>query len=298
MDIANYIGLFLLKNRFCYVHGLGNMEVKKRPATYDGNALQSPSYEVVVTQGGSIDDSLANFIATGEQISISKAANALREYSTQARKDMAAGKEVAIPNIGKLIEENGKVSFRTDPNFQYTPAGIPTIRNSRQLDEQNEKIVNKPVFPVPHKANSVNWSMIILVFVLLIILGGGGYGIYYYTHDRSGNTTITDTVVKTQAIPTDTTSNVLKDTTTQVQPPTDTNQVNAYKMVIGNYNTEQRAERRIKALTMNGNHVEMQKQDSVNFLVITTINCRATDTLHTEDSLRSLFGYKEVVILK
>src|SRR4051794_6193053 len=100
MDIARYIGLFLLKNQFCYVHGLGNMELKKVPATNDGKSLQAASYEIVVTPGGSIDDNLANFIATNEQISISKAANTLREYSIQARKDMSEGKEVPIPGLG------------------------------------------------------------------------------------------------------------------------------------------------------------------------------------------------------
>src|SRR3954462_2687050 len=129
MDIAKYIGLFLLKNHFCYVHGLGNMELNKRPAMHDGKSLQSPSYEVVVTPGGSIDDNLANFIATNEQISISKAANALREYSIQARKDLAQGKEGPFPNIGKFVEENGKVRFITDNTFRFTPAGIPTIKN-------------------------------------------------------------------------------------------------------------------------------------------------------------------------
>src|SRR6185312_10774720 len=163
MDIAKYIGLFLLKNHFCYVHGLGNMELTRKPAIHDGKALQPPSYEVMVTPGGSIDDNLANFIATNEQISISKAANALRDFSIQARKDMSDGKEVEIPNIGKFVEESGKVKFITNDNFRFTPAGIPTIRNSKQLEEQNAKPAHKPSYPPPHKADSINWSMVILV---------------------------------------------------------------------------------------------------------------------------------------
>src|SRR6185437_14180538 len=102
MDVAKYIGLFLLKNHFCYIHGLGNLELHKKSASYDGTALQAPSYEVVVTPAGSIDDNLANFIATNEQTSISKASNALRDFSIQARADLQAGKEVLIPHIGKF----------------------------------------------------------------------------------------------------------------------------------------------------------------------------------------------------
>ena len=81
MEIDKYIGQFILKNNFCYIHGLGNLELQKRTTMHDGKALVPPTYEVVVTAGGSIDDSFANFIATNEMISISKAANALREYS-------------------------------------------------------------------------------------------------------------------------------------------------------------------------------------------------------------------------
>jgi nucleoid DNA-binding protein len=306
MDIANYIGLFLLKNHFCYVHGLGNMELKKRSATFDGKALQSPSYEVIVTMGGSIDDNLANFIATNEQISISKAANALRDFSVQSRKDMAAGKEVPIPNIGKFSEQDGKVMFVTDANFQYTPAGIPTIRNSKQLDEQQAKIANKPAYPTPHKADSLNWSMIILVAVLLIIVGGGAYGIYYYTSHKSTTAAVStkDTVVTTQQMPAPVADTMHRDTTSvQAAPstatgPVDTITVNSYKMIIGSYPTSERAGHRVRTLTNNGDHVDMVKKDSANYLVITIVNCRSVDTLHAEDSLQRLFGYKEVMILK
>ena len=318
MEIANYIGLFLLKNHFCYVHGLGNMELKKRSASFDGKALQAPSYEVIVTQGGSIDDNLANFIATNEQISISKAANGLRDYSIQARKDLAAGKEVPIPNIGKFTEENGKVTFVTDANFQYTPAGIPTIRNSKQLEEKNAKIEQKPAYPPPHKADSVNWSMVILVAVLLIVVGGGAYGIYYYTsHSKKNKPTVvtsTDTVIKAQTVPVQDTSTLHRDSTMPATIPTatatqtvtaapqqpapgDIGRVTAYKMIIGNYPTMERAEHRVRNLRINGNHVDVMQKDA-NFFVVTTINCSAADTLHVEDSLQSLFGSKGVMTTK
>ena len=68
MDIAKYIGQYLLKNSFCYIHGLGNLEISKKPAFYDGKSLQAPTYEIVLSSGGSIDDNFANFIATNEQI--------------------------------------------------------------------------------------------------------------------------------------------------------------------------------------------------------------------------------------
>jgi len=305
MEIAKYIGLFLLKNHYCYIHGLGNMELKKRPATYDGSSLQAPSYEVIVTQGGSIDDNLANFIATSEQISISKAANELREYSIQTRKDIAEGKEVPIPNIGRFAEVNGKVKFITDDNFRFTPAGIPTVKNSKQLEEQNSKPLHKPSYPPPHKADSVNWSMVILAVVLVLIVGGGIYGIWYYSHNSNAVTEpvvpVKDTVVKAVPPPVapDTTM-VKKDSVAApaAPPVVDSMQVTPYKIVIGDYRTKEKAEKRVQTLTLNRNKVEMLPRDSTNFLVVTTINCRAVDTAHVKYSLKRLFGFKDVAIIR
>ncbi len=284
------------------------MELVKRPATHDGKALQPPSYEVQVTPGGSIDDNLANFIATNEQISISKAANTLREYSIQARKDMAEGKEVPIPHIGHFIEGGGRVKFVTDANFRYTPAGIPTIKNSKQLDEQNSRLQQKPSYPEPHKADSVNWSMVILVVVLLIILGGGGYGIYYYMKSMKATPAPVavvpkDTVVQAPAtVATPDTTKLVKDTTAAVAQATTVSATSGdtvkhtYKMIIGDYPELEKAEKRVRNLKMNGNRTDILPKDSGGYYVFTNIKCLVTDTTHVKDSLRILFGYKHVTI--
>jgi nucleoid DNA-binding protein len=306
MDIAKYIGQFLLKNHFCYVHGLGNMELRKLPATHDGQALHAPSYEIVVTPGGSIDDNLANFIATNEQISISKAANALRDYSIQARKDMAQGKEVPIPNLGKFVEENGKVKFITDENFRFTPASIPTIKNSKQLEEQNSKPVHKPSYPAPHKADSVNWSMVVLVAVLLLILCGGGYGIYYYTAGSNKSNTappvpvaaIKDTT-RAQAVVVDSTHGPIPDSLAQpLTMPVDSTQVITYKMSIKEYRKKTTADNRVIDLGKSGVHAETFRVDSADYLVLAAISCRPADTTHVKDSLSRLYAFKNVRIFK
>jgi nucleoid DNA-binding protein len=308
MDITKYIALFLLKNHFCYIHGLGNLELIRIKASLEGDTLQAPAYTVTITPGGSIDDNLANFIATNEQISISKAANALREFSTQARKDLTQGKEIVIPNIGKLVEHNGKVKFVTDENFKFTPSGIPTIKNSKQLDEQNLKLAHKPAYPPPSKADSINWSMIILVAILLLVLAGGGYGIYYYksTHKPSipvvDATLPKDTVKATAVAEPDTlpphVDTVNSPASVMAPPIADSMTQSRFKMIIGDYHTRERAEKRIKNLTLNGNQVEMVQKDSTDFLVITTISCRSVDTTHVKDSLKALFGFKGVALYK
>ena len=303
MDIAKYIGLFLLKNHYCYIHGLGNLELIKRPATHDGTALQAATYEVVVTPGGSIDDNLANFIATNEQISISKAANALREYSIQARKDMANGNEVPVPHIGHFIEKDSKVKFVTDANFHFTPAGIPTIRNSKQLEEQNSRLQHKPAYPEPQKADSITWSMVILVVVLLLILGGGGYGVYYYMRNNQAKPTPVAKVTPPppakdsmkQSVFADS-AGVKRDSAGNAVGPQDTIIMDAYKMVIGEYATRARAETRIHNLKVNGFVADIVPKDSAGFYVYTNVVCKPADTAHVKDSLANLFGYRSVMI--
>ncbi len=297
MEIDKYIGQFILKNNFCYIHGLGNLELVKRPAVHDGKALQAPTYEVVVTAGGSIDDSFANFIATNEQISISKAANGLREYSMQARKDMAAGKEVPIPGIGKFTEENGRVKFTTDANFRFTPAGMPTLKNSKQLEDQKITPAHKPSYPPPASANSVNWTMVIIVAVLLVILGAGGYGFYYYKSQQAASQPaphMADTIV--QAPPAPIVDTMRKDTVATA-PVVDTNAINAYRMVIGEYPNKAKAEARLRRLKIDGSKVEIITSDSVTFKVLATVNCRVVDTVHYKDSLQKFYGYKNVMIV-
>lgn len=309
MDIAKYIGLYLLKNRFCYVHGLGNMEIVKTPASHDGSELKAPVYQVKVTHGGSIDDNFANFIATNEQISISKAANTLREFSIQSRRELTEGAEIEIPSIGRFVERDGKVDFITDEHFSYTPAGIPTIKNSKQLEEQKIKLSHKPSYPAPAKADSVNWSMVILVIVLILVLAGGGY--FIYTQNYSNDASITTDVVMEEPVSApveepapapveDTTTMPVADTLTEAPAPIviDSNTIMEFRFIIGNYPTLARAERRVTMLTENGNKVEMQEKDTSNFWVVAPISCKVVDTAHVKDSLRIFFGYSNVRIIK
>lgn len=302
MDIAKYIGLYLLKNQYCYVHGLGNIELKKIRATHDGNALQAPTYDVVVTPGGSIDDNLANFIATNEQISISKAANALREYSMQARKDLAEGKEVPLPNIGKFTEQGGKIRFVTDDNFSYKPAPLPTIKNSKQLEEQNSKPAHKPSYPPPAKADSVNWSMVILVGVLVVILAIAGYFVYRYTTQQKAEVAVAppvqDTMATEIAPAIDTIAPQVDTVDATATAMTDSTLTNDYKFVIGDYKTKERADKRVYNLNLNGNKTEVVQRDTASFLVISPVTCRVIDTAHVKDSLRRMFGFQEVRIVQ
>ena len=305
MEITKYIGLYLLKNHFCYIHGLGNLELQKRPVIHDGKSLLGASWEVVVTQGGSIDDNLANFIATNEQVSIAKASNDLRDYSIQTRKDLAAGKTSTIEGIGKFIEENGRVKFITDEHFNFTPGGLPTIKNSRQLEEQiakPAKIANtqQPVAvaaePEPTKRNTINWSRVILGGIVLIILAASIFVIFYYlkhSPHRVAPAPVIDSPQKNNIL--DTAHKKID--SNAVAFPIDTN-VNTYKMIVGDYPTMSKAEserRRLKAI---GESVDLIVKDSVNYLLLATVNCKAIDTNVVKDTLVHKFNFKDIIIYK
>jgi hypothetical protein len=68
MDIAKYVGLYLLKNKYCCLQGLGNVEIKRTVSQHDGKELRSGSYYATLNPLGSIDDAFPNFVANTEQV--------------------------------------------------------------------------------------------------------------------------------------------------------------------------------------------------------------------------------------
>jgi cell division septation protein DedD len=300
MDIARYIGLFLLKNHFCYIHGLGNLEMKKKSAFHDGTTLNAPAYHVIITPGGSIDDTLANFIATNEQISISKASNALRDFSTQAKADLQEGKEVVIPSLGKFLEEDGKVIFITDPHMQYTPPGVPVLRNAPKTPEPTRQQQQQRYEPQPAaetqapndtykpylepQRNPVNWGKIGLIVGLgILVVICVVFAINYF------NSQPQEVAVETK--PTETTIDTLM-TVAPAPAAANTNsnvgsdgKIN-YKILLQDYNNVAKAERRMKTLVSYGYTVEIAATaDSTHFYVLLPVSSLPADTTHVLDSI-------------
>jgi hypothetical protein len=143
--------------------------------------------------------------------------------------------------------------------------------------------------------------MVILVVVLILILGGGGYFIYYYTTQNNtevvASEPVIDTVVAALPMPEPDTMAVQIDTVVSTSVMDSTINYD-FKMVIGNYKTRDRADKRSNSLTLNGNKVEVIMKDSASYLVLLPISCRTVDTTHVKDSLRRMFGYNEVVTFK
>lgn len=299
MDIALYIGQFLLKNRFCYLHGLGNLEFVKKAAHHDGSALQPPQYEVVLTPTGSIDDSLANYIATNEQISISKAANALREFSTEARSRLNQGEEVPIPGIGKFSQQEGQIHFVTDPAVLYKPKGIPVVKSA--LKEPTE--IDYYDIHEQQKSPKRSWGKILLV---LVLIAGLGLALYLGMNnvmpsaptEKAASTGSLPAEIETKA--TDPASNAGSDsTTTELTSPQETLPEPAVAsspgsrllFVINTYPSLAAAERRHKQLTSYGNQVEIHTLDSNRYSILMPIpEATILDTSRIQDSLSRLFN--------
>lgn len=201
MNVARYIGLFLLKNDECYISGLGTLRLIRKPARFDGHSLHAASCDITISPGGSVDDSLANYIATNEQISISKASAALKEFTTHTQEAIAEDKEVTLAHLGKFSEVNGMLTFITDPHLQFTPEPIMAQKG---VPERAAATVT-PVFtqaqqpypagseqPMPHehteatppsefeekKSSKVHWGRIIVLLVLLLLLAASAFYAY------------------------------------------------------------------------------------------------------------------------
>lgn len=312
MDITRYIGLFLLKNNFCYIHGLGNLALKKRPAAPDGETLKGPEYEVQLTPTGSIDDNLANFIAVNEQISIAKASNALRDFSIHARAELLEGREVIIPALGRFVQKDNIIRFITDPHLQYSPPAIPTVRIAKKTEEKEEKkITPRHTNQDVTRARSANRAQtFIWILILAIVAAGIIFGIKFISEQAStsapisepstGPQTVEPAPIDPYAMP-DTVMPEQETAITDANTPADAGPVTtadnqiSYEVIINEYDNFQRAEKREKQLTSFGNKVRMRTKDSASFYIVMPMTTAAADTTQVMDSLRRLFNPQGVL---
>lgn len=314
MDVAKYIGLFLLKNNFVYIHGLGNLELRKRRGNYNGEALQGGGYEVVMTPSGSIDDNLANFIATNEQISISKASNALREFSMAARADLASGKTVEIPAIGKFDQERGRVIFIANPTIDFTPPAIPSVRIARKQDDTSYR-TNADLPPTPPRfdnddeeeeqesgATVLPWSKIALIVGALLagaIVVYFGWQ-YFQNRDKDASEPLI-TTLPTDTMQQQTTAPQVPDSTSIASPVAGQNPESlSFEVILKSGSTFETAESKAKRLQGFGLNVRTvaAPDSSIFYVVMPVEQVPATDTARILDSLRRTYNPKGVSILR
>ncbi len=298
MDVAKYIGLYLLKNKFCYLHGLGNLQLKKKPATYDGEVISAAQYEVTLSPTGSIDDSLANFIATAEQTSISKSSNEIREFVAGLKVDLAEGKDVAIPGLGHFTAAGGTVRFVSDANFAYTPPAIPTLRMSERLEEAPSFRRNTPEEEQEANRTGPNWGkMLPLILAVIVIAALIILAIRFFNQPRTETLPEVPAPVE-EPMPapalSDTTATLPPADPNATTPPAGNPNAGSWKIVLNSYTTLPAAEKRVRFLksTALGDVVGLVSVDSMQHLVTIPYTAPAADSTRTLDSLSRVYGSK------
>lgn len=311
MDIAKYVGLFLIKNEYCFLPGIGSLQVIKKKAAYNKEAeqLSGPAYDVVFDQRyGSIDDSFANFIANNERISIAHAANHLKDFCAASKLELKEGKEIIIPAIGKFTGgANATIQFVADPNLNIQGRTIPYFKNNTSTEVKREEpitqIIENTSFREPKgdeeivlKAPQVNWGKIIMLVAIVLIVVAGGIFLFWYMNNSKGDKVTTPAATEQVTGPaSDTTATEPAPQTTE---PATTPAVAAnadgtitYNVVLHQYPTRERAESRAAKLKSYGNStVSMIAKDSATYYVAISVSSNAADTTRVADSLKKLFN--------
>ncbi|MFA6057090.1 MAG: hypothetical protein WC756_02740 [Taibaiella sp.] len=309
MDIAKYVGLFLLKNEYCFLPGIGSLQIEKSPSVYDKETqkMSAPVYEVKYRQvGGSIDDSFANFIANNERISIAHAANHLKDFCAHSKTDMREGKEVVIPGIGKFTGgPNDSIHFVTDAHLHIEGKAIPFFKNSTAVNLKKEEAISniierttirepKADEEIEYQAPSVNWGKVFIFIAIIAVLIGGAILLYWYLNkDKGEQNTAVPTEQTAEPVPQTAVTPAVQDTVTQA-PATQTASSDGsltYKVALQQYATREKAESRVARLKSYGNNtVELYAKDSANYYVVMAVTSPVADTAHVVDSLRRLFN--------
>lgn len=310
MDIAKYVGLFLLKNEYCFLPGIGSLQIEKSPSVYDKETqkMSAPVYEVKYRQvGGSIDDSFANFIANNERISIAHAANHLKDFCAHSKTDMREGKEVEIPGIGKFTGgPNDSIHFVTDPHLHIEGKAIPFFKNSTAVNQKKEEAISniierttirepKADEEIEYQAPSVNWGKVFIFIAIIAVLIGGAILLYWYLNkDKGEQNTAVPTEQTTEPTPQSAAATPIVQDTAVTQAPAQTTSGDGsltYKVALHQYATREKAESRVAKLKSYGNNtVELYAKDSANYYVVMAVTSPVADTSHVVDSLRRLFN--------
>lgn len=318
MDIAKYVGLFLLKNEYCYLPGIGSLQIIKRTATFNKETLntEAPGYEVVFVKGsGSIDDTFANFIANNERISIAQAANHLKDFCAYSKAELVEGRDILIHGVGKFVGKNNgtEIFFETDPGLRIQGKQIPYFKISNAVvEKKNEEkiatIIEQTNFKQPKadeeiviKPAQVNWGKIaILSAIILAVLGF----VAYFIASRDESAPVPEVVEQVQEAPIEDTEEgtpapidtLTTDATTAAPttpaPTTVANTTGALQVVINSYNNQERADSRAKKLSSYGHDaaVVTVPNDSLSYKVIVNIATPNPDKQVTVDSLKRLLN--------
>jgi hypothetical protein len=309
MDIAKYVGLYLLKNKYCCLQGLGNVEIKRTVSQHDGKELRSGSYYATLNPLGSIDDAFPNFVANNEQVSIAKASNEISAFIKESKAKMALGSSVVIPSVGQYVMKEHELHFELDAAFALPnhPLLFPMAMAAKPSAEE-QKVKDEPSFETSinyNKHRTVNWNIVAFWgFIILIGAGIMAWGIRYFMNQQKASPTMVEQVENPSAPQTEVTvSNTsgLQSTDITVAAGNlsgNTSDTPSFKFIIKAYKTLAKAEKKQKQLFSYGYNVGVVNKDSSTFYVVNTIKLMPADTAKMKDSLSRMLNPNGVLIMK
>lgn len=311
MDIAKYIGLFLVKYQYCNLPNLGDFAVTKKAASYSDGQVKAPEYEVKFSfSGGLIDDAFPNFIATNERTSIANAANAVKDFCTQTKLTLSEGGTVLIPGFGKFVQTNGKNDFIPDQNIHVETPGIPIFKintaatrssvEGETIAELHEKMqLREPSLQddIVIKPPKVNWSKVILLLLIVgVVLALVGGAIWYMNNNKEQGETVAPVTNEAPQATAPAANTPTPDTAAQAPVAPET--PGSYTFAILTFKDKESAERKEKQLKGFGHDVALKPVSDSNIILTITLPA-VNDTLATKDSLRRFFNPRgEVNIIK
>jgi len=199
IHVEDYIGGFLLKNHYCTFPSLGTLDLKKKSASYDGENLDAPEFQLLFTPVGIIDDAFPTFIADKENVSIAKASNEIRDFSQKVKASLQKSGRYEIDLIGSFLLKNETVIFKqsSDLNLGYTPVKAePLAEDNTPLAESDEKADagNYKNLEYTHADSAVSKpknsaiAKYLIGLLLLVGLAAGAYFAYNFIKNQNSDT--------------------------------------------------------------------------------------------------------------
>ncbi len=320
MDINKYIALFLVKNKYCSLPGLGTLTLEKVAANKNGENIDAPRHTISFKNVGSIDDQLPHFIGVQENISTNNASNALSVFAKEVKAELKEGNPFVLEGLGRFISSNGNISFQQQSDLDIAefsqqlppPPEVPkiTVQTNSVINKVNddlkENIRNKP-------RAEIGLAKFLIPASLLAVLAIGGYYAYTKMNTTPKEASATETtntnvdaaqtadtvnaniIADTNSVNTATTATtvsapVVKDST--IAPTAAVASGRAMKVVIQTYKTEMEANKRVAVLTKIGKPVSMLPTDSGAYHVVLSLPSTSNTPTIVLDSLRKFFNPK------
>ncbi|MFO7842467.1 MAG: SPOR domain-containing protein [Bacteroidales bacterium] len=170
MDIKQHIKQLLIENQGVIIPGLGGFMAEYEPAAFDvsENKFLPPTQKIHFNAKYSFSDKkLIDFIIQKEKITEDKANLHLKEFVTQVKKQLKAGKHVDFPEIGTLRQSpKGDILFTRDKqsNLLAEAFGLEGLK-TKPIEQ-----AAKPTVAVDKKSRTGKKMLIAFVSAAVVLL--------------------------------------------------------------------------------------------------------------------------------